>query len=399
MGQLLRHLREAAMGPAYFYHRHLIAVSKSWSEGEIMHYQEARARRLLARYGNEVRDKAHYRQYLARYNRYCLPGLTLTMHTGGSTGSPLAFAMDTFARRQKERAYIFDIWAELGYKPFDARVVFRGKMSDKLISYNRLENAWIISPSRLNAETREKALTFLRGLRPFFLHVYPGSLFTFIALMGDKSFRDLPILGVMAGSEAFYPGQMAWFEREYGIPVAHWYGHSEYACLARYCRDCLGFHFYPTYGHVEFKEAGEQRARIIATSFNSMGTQFVRYDTGDVVRLSTRTCVKPFLRVDAIEGRVQELFLDRAGHWQGLIGYFFGIHNRFWDLFSAIQFVQREPGCLLVRIVLKSDGDRAWVEALLRERFACVELHFEYVEAIARTETGKLRHFINELIA
>ena len=55
---------------------------------------------------------------------------------------------------------------------------------------------------------------------------------TFIDLIGEDLFRSLPVRGVMAGSEAFPVGQMAYFEQDFGIQVAHWYGHSEYAVLA-----------------------------------------------------------------------------------------------------------------------------------------------------------------------
>lgn len=401
--KLGRIARECLLGPAYFHHRRLIAASKLWSAEQCRAYQDAQIAPLLARYGEDVRDKAHYRDQSPRYDRWCLPGLCSTIRTGGTTGSPFAFQMDRFARRQKERAYIFDIWSEVGYRPFDTRVVFRGAIGDRLMSYNRLENAWSISPARLNAQTRYEVLRFLRSLGSFFLHVYPSSLYTLIEALGSAEFRSLRVRGIMAGSEAFPPGQMACFERDYAIPVAHWYGHSEYASLAKYCRECQGFHFYPTYGLTEFlpenepvpDEGGVQR--IVATSFNRVGTQFLRYDTGDRARLSDKSCTRPFARVDAIEGRSQEFFLDRDGARRAFGPYLFGIHNRFWDILSAIQFVQNQAGRLRVRVVLKSTEERAWLESFLRERFALVELDFEYVDAIARTAAGKHRYYINEL--
>lgn len=399
MSRAGRALREALMGPAYFRHRALLEASKLWTSEAIADYQQARVEPLVARYGGEVRDKAHYRAHRQRYDRFCLPGLTVTMRTGGTTGSPFAFVMDRFARRQKERAYIFDIWADVDYRPFDNRVVYRGNIGEKLIAYNRLENAWSISPAQFTAETRAEVLGFLQGLKPFFLHVYPSSLFSFIELLGEAPFRALPIMGVMAGSEAFPPGQMEKFERDFGIPVAHWYGHSEYATLARYCRDCQGFHFYPTYGYTEFLPEGSGLSRILATSFNALGTQFLRYDTGDLAKPSSRGCPRPFQRVDAIEGRAQEFFLDRDGQRRAFGPYLFGIHNRFWDILSAIQFVQAQVGRMRVRAVLKDAGERAWLEAFLRERFAVVELDFEYADAIARTAAGKHRYYLNELSA
>jgi phenylacetate-coenzyme A ligase PaaK-like adenylate-forming protein len=400
MSRFGRHARQWLMGPAYFHHRALIRASKSWDAAQIADYQKSRMESILARYGAEVRDKAHYRENLERYNRLCLPGLATTIRTGGTTGTPFSFQMDRFVRRQRERAYIFDIWADVDYRPFDNRVVFRGNIGDKLIAYNRLQNAWSISAAHFTEKTRVEVLQFLRGMKPFFLHVYPSSLFGFIELLGDEEFRSLPSLGILAGSEGFPPGQMERFEREFGLPIAHWYGHSEYASLARYCRDCQGFHFYPTYGYTEFvleAEGEPGTACIVATSFNAVGTQFVRYDTGDRARLSTRECRQPFPRVDGIEGRSQEFFIDREGQRRAFGPYLFGIHNRFWEILSAIQFEQREAGRLIVRAVLKDAAERAWLETFLVERFAVASLDFDYVPAIVKTADGKHRYYINAL--
>ena len=69
--------------------------------------------------------------------------------TGGTTGSPLTFYQDIFSSRQKERAYIFDIWKEIGYTPFKYRIIIRGETPKGGISYNWFENALIISQNYL----------------------------------------------------------------------------------------------------------------------------------------------------------------------------------------------------------------------------------------------------------
>src|SRR5580704_16968258 len=119
-------VREGLLGPSYFYHRRLIQKSKSWSPSEIREYQDTRFRRLIRRYGDEVTEKEDYRLYPGRYGRWEIPLLTHTVRTGGTSGQPLRFTADTFARRQKERAYLFDIWSQVGYSPYDLRVRYAG---------------------------------------------------------------------------------------------------------------------------------------------------------------------------------------------------------------------------------------------------------------------------------
>ena len=389
-------IREGLLGPSYFHHRRIIEQSKSWSLNDIREYQEARFRRLVLRYGNEVTQKEEYRRNLRHYTRWDVPALIRTVRTGGTSGQPLSFKADTFARRQKERAYLFDIWSGVGYAPHDLRVVYRGNVHDRLLTFDHFENAWVVSPSATTTQRLGELRQWVRTLPPFFLHVYPSSLYTFIDLVGEDLFRHLPIRGVLAGSEAFPIGEQARFEQEYDNRVAHWYGHSEYAVLAYCCRRCSGFHFYPTYGFVEFLASEEDDLQhIIASSFNRIGTQFVRYDTGDLAEAPTGNCVNQFPRVGAIVGRSQETFVDGSGQKRALGCYIFGIHGPFWDQVRDLQFVQNTAGILRVRLVAKNGADKGQIQRVLERRIPAVQLEFEYVSRIERNPNGKRKYFVD----
>jgi phenylacetate-CoA ligase len=393
--------REVLLGPAYFHHRRLIEKSKSWSPEQIQQYQQARAGRLVRRYGDRVTQKADYRQNLGRYTRWDVPLLTHTVRTGGTSGQPLRFQADTFARRQKERAYLFDIWSQVGYAPHDLRVCYRGEIHGGPVRFSRLENSWLISPAATLHHQLGKLRRWIRDMPPFFLHVYPSSLITFIDLVGEELFRALPVRAVLAGSEVFPAGEQERFEREFGIRVAHWYGHSEYAVLAYCCRECCGFHFYPTYGQVELLASEAEGAqRIVATSFNRIATQFVRYDTGDLAAAPTGSCsANHFPRVDTIVGRSQETFVDTGGRRRALGPYLFGIHGPFWDKLRDLQVVQDHPGRLLVRLAADPGVDKDLVRLTLQRRMPMVELDFEYVPVIDRSRSGKRRYFVDSLQA
>jgi phenylacetate-CoA ligase len=392
-------LREAILGPSYLYHRRIIQQSKSWSAGEIRAYQDRRFQRLVRRYGPEITQKDNYRGNPRHYARWNVPPLTHIVRTGGTTGQPLRFAADTLARRQKERAYLFDVWSAVGYAPHDLRVIYRGNCYRSLLHFDAIENAWLISPSETTEQHLDRLRTWIARLPPFFLHVYPSSLYTLIDLLGDDLFRRLPVRGVLAGSEAFPIGEQERFEQDYHTRVAHWYGHSEYAALAYFCRNCAGFHFYPTYGCVELVDSDlPDLARIVATSFNRVGTQFVRYDTGDLAAVPARGCSGAFLRVGTIVGRSQETFVDATGRQRALGNYIFGIHGSLWDNVRDLQFVQHQPGSLRVRVVQSAKADQTQIEQTLRRRMPMVALEFEYVASIERNASGKRRYFVNAML-
>lgn len=394
-------LRLAILGPAYIYHRYLIQRSKAWSEKKIAYYQKKHARKAFSVYGEEIKNKQTYLQNPGKFSAFDYAFLTKTMRTGGTTGTPFIFKMDRFFRRQKERAYIFEIWQKTGFKPFDTRVVFRGNIGTQLLRYNWFENAWEISPNCINKDNIQELYDKLLTLGSFFLHVYPSSLFTFVELFGDESFKQLNIKGVLAGSESFPLAQMESFQAQFDIPIAHWYGHSEYAVLADFCSKCKGYHFFPTYGFTEFvAEDGDTQSenkRIIATSYNSIGTKFVRYDTGDLAVLAQGQCDEPFLSVAAIQGRTQDFFIGKDGKRYAFGPYLFGIHNQFWEQLSQVQFIQHRAGELEVKLVLHPKSDETWIKHFLCERFSVLSLDFITVDDIPKTAAGKHRYFINKL--
>jgi phenylacetate-CoA ligase len=396
-------VRETLLGPSYFYHRHLIKKSRSWSPSEIREYQDTRFRQLIRRYGDEITQKEDYRLYPGRYSRWEVPLLTHTVRTGGTSGQPLRFTADTFARRQKERAYLFDIWSQVGYEPYDLRIRYAGDMHGGMLRYNRAENVWNVSPGATVERELSGLRQWLRTLPPFFLHVYPSSLYTFVDLVGEDLFRSLPVRGVIAASEMFPAGDQLRFEQEFGIKIAHWYGHSEYAVLAYCCRQCRGFHFYPTYGHVELLSSEiEGCRRVVASSFNRMGTQFVRYDTGDLAVDPVGSCANDnYSRASTIVGRSQETFVDSSGRRRSLFGYAFGDldHDAFYDQIRDIQFVQVRAGYLLVRIVTNAGAETDQIQKTFEQRIPMAKLDFEYVSAIERSPSGKRRYFVDDMHA
>jgi phenylacetate-CoA ligase len=388
-------MREGLLGPSYFYHRRLIEKSRGWSPAEIREYQDKRFRLLTRRYGDAITHKDDYRQNLRRYSRWHVPPLTRTVRTGGTSGQPLRFTADTFARRQKERAYLFDIWSRVGYAPYDLRVRYCGDLHEGMLRYSRLENVWMISPGATAEGELGDLRRWLRTLPAFFLHVYPSSLYTFIDMVGEELFRSLPVRGVIAASEMFPANEQVRFEQQFGVEIAHWYGHSEYAALAYCCRQCRGFHFYPTYGAVELLPSETEGCRrVVASSFNRIGTQFVRYDTGDLAVDTVDSCTADnFPRASAIV----ETFVDASGRRRSLYGYAFGDldHDAFYDQIRDIQFVQDKAGFLRLRIVTNPGAERDQIQRTFERHIPVARLEFEYVPEIERSPSGKRRYFVD----
>lgn len=379
-------LRELVLGPAYFLHLVLIKKSKHWSKEKVLNYKNGNSETLA--YTTKV-DIKNNNKFLNRSPFFPLR----KVRTGGTTGEPFVFYQDVFTSRQKERAYLFDIWGRIGYKKFDFRIVVRGNMPSHEKKYNFLENTLVISQNFFVEENRLELEALFRQ-KPFFLHVYPSTLFFLIDFFGMDLFKSFPVKGVFAGSEAFPISQMSWFKQNFKIQIAHWYGHSEYAVLARFCNTCNEFHFYPTYGRVElFQEA--QKELILANSFNSYGTVFENYFTGDYAERSTQECsIDNFFSVKCITGRVQEFVFDKDHNKRAFGPYLFGIHNEFWDFIVSIQFIQKEKGKLEVKYIKSSSFDETTFLDIITKRFDLFELTLHEVDSIEKTKNGKHKSLI-----
>ncbi|MFC1782572.1 hypothetical protein ACFL02_03180 [Planctomycetota bacterium] len=389
--------RELILGPAYLYHHRLIKESYTWSQSDIIRFLERKKKQFQNENDYTISSKA---DILKAPKQYELKNhLTKEVTTGGTSGEPFQFKIDLFSRRQKERAYIHDIWRTVGYKPFSLRVIIRGNINKKLISYNMIENAYIINPSLLRPNRKSEVKSFLHTLPPFYIHCYPSSLLRFIDYIGYNYFRDLKACGILAGSETFPKNQMDWFRNTLGLEIAHWYGHSEYAVLAKYCTECRGFHFYPTYGLAEFEPNNNGTKSIIATSYNILGTRFIRYNTGDLVKLDSITCKSClFPRVASIIGREQETIIDKYRQSHAFGPLLFGIHGNFWKIITDVQFIQDSPGIVMIMLVGVRDKNKSWIEKYLKNRFALMECKFFYVDKISKTKRGKHKYFINKMI-
>ncbi|PTX44479.1 phenylacetate-coenzyme A ligase PaaK-like adenylate-forming protein [Christiangramia gaetbulicola] len=390
---LLKWIKQLILGPAYLIHVDKIRKSKKWDIYRIDDYQNLNIseKQLISK--NDIKNDFLY--FLKKHPLVPIKQVS----TGGTSGKPFIFYQDLIFARQKERAYIYDIWKTIGYNPFDFRIVVRGNIPQNGIQYNWFENALIISQDFFIPKNK----IYLQQLfyeNPSFLHVYPSSLMSLINFFGEKMFKIFPIKGIMAGSETFPISQMKWIMKTFSIPIAHWYGHSEYAILARFCWNCEEFHFYPTYGKVNLMEDKDRNDEhmLIATSLNKYGTQFKNYITEDYATKSVRTCGDDsYFKVNEIIGRKQEYVLDNQGQKKAFGPYLFGIHGNFWSYIESIQFTQSEKGILNVLYVPSENCNDQILKNILIERFDNFKIDINSTKYIPKTKSGKLKYFIQHL--
>lgn len=135
------------------------------------------------------------------------------------------------------------------------------------------------------------------------------------------------------------------------------------------------------------------------TNLNGYGMPLIRYAIGDMAVFSDRTCpcgrTTPLL--DRIVGRVMDMISLRDGRM--LPGEFF---PHLLKDFPIIEFqVEQEEDLSLTVRVIRGEGygpeAEERISALIAEYTHGLPVRIEYVDAIDRTRTGKLRPVVSKL--
>jgi phenylacetate-CoA ligase len=153
------------------------------------------------------------------------------------------------------------------------------------------------------------------------------------------------------------------------------------------------------FGYVEFipiDERDKSLCRIVATGYNNQPFPLVRYDTGDLATISYDENGIPIIH--QIDGRTTECIKLPDGR---RISSTSMTNFEFTTKVKEVQFYQKDLYNIYVRIVKRSDYDEEEekkVIACVSERLPVnVNVHVEYVEAIEKTKSGKIKYIISEL--
>ena len=227
-----------------------------------------------------------------------VPGGTYRYTTGGSSGEPLIFhfgktrqAADQAGRIRSRRWWGVDVGDREVYlwgAPVELNKTDRIKtLRDRLFN-QRVLNAFEMSPGRM-----DEYLASISAFRPSCLYGYASSLALLAAHGRARGVPlRLPCLKVVCTTgEPLYPHQRQLIGEYFGVPVANEFGSRDVGFTAHETPDGEMLLFSegivlevldPQGRPVAPGEAGE----AVMTGLNSEAQPFIRYRTGDMVRLS-----------------------------------------------------------------------------------------------------------------
>lgn len=326
-------------------------------------------------------------------------------HTSGTTGGGLRFAT-TLAATQEQWAIWWryrrwhaiqpDTWC--GY--FGGRsVVPLSQRGPPFWRINWPGRQILFSAYHMSEKNMLAYVNKLRKQRPPWLHGYPSLLALLAGFMKDRGLDvGYQVNVITTGAENLLLQQKALIERAFGVAPRQHYGMAEAVANISECE--LGnLHVDEDFSAVEFVPGESGTYKVIGTNFSNMATPLLRYDVQDNATPSDAVCScgRWGRLVASVDGRLEDYVILKNGAKLGRLDHVFK------DLINIqeAQIAQRRAGAITLRVV-RGAGYTESDEALLLREFRQrvgeeADIEIDYVGALDRTASGKLRFVVSEI--
>ncbi len=349
-------------------------------------------------------DRIHWRN---------APGGTFRYNTGGSSGEPLGFyygrhrqASDAAGRMRARRWW--------GVAVGDREVYLWGapaelKKTDRIKAIrDRLLNQLMLNAFEMSADNMDAYLEAVQAFHPRCIYGYASSVALLAARATERKVRlRLPELRVVCTTgEPLYPHQRSLIEKVFGVPAANEFGSRDIGFTAHetplrqilLMSESIILEVLDAEGRpVAIGEQGE----AVMTGLCSSAQPFIRYRTGDMVRMAAEGCREGRgLHVLAdVTGRTTDFVVRSDGtimHALSVIYVLRGVEGI--AEFKFIQHALKDVEVLVVPDPGWTQTARAQVTAGLAARLGTdVRIAIREVDRIPAEASGKYRYVVSHV--
>lgn len=330
--------------------------------------------------------------------------------TSGSTGVPLTVLVDAEAMAWKRACSLrSDQWSgwQLGSRVarlWGHGAAERGNWKARLRRYFADRESYL---NTLGIE-RKQLQAFADHLRhkpPGLLFGHAHSLYMFAAFVRKHRPGTIRPDGVISAAMTLHDWQRSVIEEAFGRPVTNRYGCEETSLIACECEEHRGLHLNADGVYCEIipderLSAGPKAGRLLLTDLTNRAMPLIRYQVGDVVIPSERTCAcgRGLPLIEQVVGREADYVLTPTGT---LISGISLTDHFATEIRGAaqVQIVQEKLTFLRLRLVA-GDGfgpdSHRQIETLVRSTFGPqMRFEVELVNAIPQEPSGKYRFCVS----
>ena len=355
-----------------------------------------------------ILTKADLRAQAPRLRSEAYSGPTETKTTSGSTGVSITVHVDPAAMAFKRACVIrADQWSGYRFGSRVARLWGHGP-ADRGPWTTRLRRHLVYRESYLNTLgiTEARLAAFAEHLRrkpPGLLFGHAHSLYLFAAYVKKHAPGTIRPDGVISAAMMLHDYQRAAIEEAFGGPVTNRYGCEETSLIACECEQHRGLHLNADSVYCEVvpdPALGPGAGRLLVTDLTNRAMPLIRYQVGDVVVPSTRTCPcgRGLPLIESVVGREADYVLTPAGTLISGISLTDHFATEIRGA-SQVQIVQEQLKFLRLRMVPDASfgpDSRRQIDSLVANTFGPeMRYELELVSAIPQEPSGKYRFCVS----
>lgn len=328
-----------------------------------------------------------------------------TTASSGSTGTPLKFSVGREGVRVRtailDNFYeMFDCYyGEQRVRLGGSRIAPASSSRPPFWIQNRVDNQLQMSVYHIDKQTLPLYIQAINTYRPKYITGYAHSMYVMGQYLCEHGGLETPIQAVFLDSEGIPAHYAAIIEQGFRSQVCEQYGLGEVGTVAVHCTQHR-YHILELSSVLEIvDEQGMpvpdgQMGRIVVTDLTQTAVPYIRYDTGDVGRLSAERCSCGLNTriLEAVDGRSDDLIVTPQGRRIRLsvVRYGCGILES--------QIIQTSPDRIVIRVVPSEHFDPASMENVLNAAYDLLgrdmQVSWEVVDSIPRTSWYKFKHVI-----
>ena len=324
--------------------------------------------------------------------------------TGGSTGSPLVFCMDTRSKAV-ERALRMRHLLWLDYQEEDVVAELKSENFEypkKIYTYSPTSKTLKFGPFALDDDKLEEIVRTLQQFRPAYLQAYPSLLYLISKWVERKKATLPPMKYVITSSEMLYPSIREHAEDTFQCPVVDHYGQNELVAHAWQCAEASGYHIQMESNIVELLPTPEGGYEIVGTFLHNFAMPFVRYKTGDLAFGPGESCAcgRKHPMISGIVGRHGDIVVTPNGGMISVAAMTYPF--RYFEEIREAQIVQEDLNTLIVKVVAWERFTPALRERILERLMAYLRspgmrIVVEEATEVYSTDRGKRPFVLSHL--
>ena len=340
-------------------------------------------------------------------------GTNFKKATGGSTGQPFRFELDTLSNDARQaimwRGYGW-LHAGLGAKSLFLWGDNVGKTGTsqkiKEALYHRFYHRKMVSTFDMNIHKLDGYIQKINQYCPETIVSYVNPLYEIAKYINKNQITVHSPISLLTGAEPLYEYQRQEIEQAFKSKVYNTYGCREFMLIAAECKKQQGLHI--NIDHLVVETLNEKQepitgevGDIVITDLMNYGMPLIRYVNGDRATLSNETCScgNPLPMIEKINGR--KLDVIKTSNGQMIPGELF---PHLFKEFAGVSKFQVKQSCinsidisLVINDIFCAEDQHLIIKEINKYSKQMLAINFHVVDDIPLTSSGKYRVTISEL--